>query len=284
MKVTSRHLVSNFFSLLAVLLTVTDDSDHPPSDFWVEGGRENSPPEKQFWQNLQNNLYAKLKKAFQPLSEDDAKALHLKDILRDSIRQARTETLSPRSSISDSKEDFPIPLEKIDTLQEVWSLSNFVGVDSQYAQASASDHTCDSTANPFHLECVERQAARFARRVLNYPPSTTMGVVTNVTPDNPVAVPTFMPMPLQTHASNDIQEHPSSSSKEGIHGREHVPPATDPTFLTLFDGATYSTTESSYHLPNEPSNALPIGQGNLSLSHPYGIDNAKRDWWYNFPS
>jgi hypothetical protein len=106
-----------------------------------------------------------------------------------------------------------------------------------------------------------------------------MGVATNVAPGSPLAIPTSMPMPLQTLALNDIEEHPSSSSKEETHGREHVPPTTDPTFLTLFDGATYSTLENSFDFPNEPSNALPIAQGDSSSSCPYGTDNADWDWW-----
>jgi hypothetical protein len=284
-KVTSRHLVSNSHQSARSITHFPDDSNIPLSDVWVEGARD-SLPKEQFWLNLHATLCENIVKEFHQLLEDDAQILHLKDIVKKSISQARTETFSPHSSDSNSSEGNPIPLENMDTLQEFCSLSNFVGVDFQDTQVSGSDQDYSSTANPLPLGSVEGQAARFARRVLDCAPPTMLELATNVTPDGPVDISISMPMsmPIQTRAVNDIEEHPPSLSKETIHELGHVPSVTDPTFLTLFDGANHSVPENSYDLANEPLDALPIGQGDLSPSYLYAMDNAEWDWWSDLPS
>lgn len=248
----------------------------------MEGARETSPQKEQFWKSLHKALYAKLERAFRELLEDDTQDVPLKEILNECISQARTKT-SPQTSDSERKEDSPILLQNIDTLRNICSLSNFEVVYFKDTEISGFDQASKSTTGPLPLESVPRQPARNAKRIPNDPPSAPLGVAMNFArgqlSDLPIFMPTLSPIP----DFDAMQENPSSS-KEEIREWKYVPPTTDPTFFTLFDGANYSALDNSLDFANEPFDAWPAGQQYFGPSdHLEGGDDAEWDLGPDLP-
>jgi hypothetical protein len=211
--------------------------------------------------------------------EDDTPDVPLKEILNECINLARTETMSPRTSDSEPKEDFPVPFQRTDALQDCGSPSNFAGVNFDDTEVSGFDLASAAVIEPSPLESVQGQTAGYTRCDLDDSLSAHPEVAPNMAAGPISDLPTFMPTLHSTPEFDAIPENPSQSSKEESCELQYVLPTSDLTFFTLFDDATYPTTESNYHFANEPLDASQTEQQDAGPSfHPDGVDDVDWSW------
>jgi hypothetical protein len=273
--------------LLALSLTIADDTDIPPSDFLMEGAHETSPPKDQFYKHLHKALHEKLKKAFHELWEDDTHGVLLKgrlnEILNECISLARTETMSPQTPHSEPTGDSPTHLQNMDALPEFDPLNDFAGIDFEDIQISSFDPAFDATIKPLPLASVPGQAANHAERNMYEYPSAYLEVTATVATGPVSDLPTCAP-PLYSTAEADAQAGtPPRSPKGESCELQYVPPTTDP-FLILFDGAMYPATEYNYHFSNELLDGLQTEQQDAGPSfYRDGVDDAEWNWLPDLP-